>query len=310
MSITPQRIRFGFLAAGLILLVGAPLQSQEKEKAEKAEKGEKQPAIIELLVPEAYRGTEVKFEGEVTKQKGEKRTFKSPPLEPGKTYVYKIEVTIEPNNYTKIIRVRDVQVKAGETVKLDLRNKDDKIPDDVRIRWVPTPDDIVEQMAKIAKIGKDDIVYDLGCGDGIMLCIAVKKFGAKKGVGIDIDKEKVKMANDKKKEFGVEDKVEIREGNILKLDKKDIGDCSVMMLYLGDEMLSRLRPMLLENLKPGTRIVSHRFVMGDEWKPDQTITVTGTDGDEYTLHLWTVPEPKKDGKKEEKKDELKKEEKK
>ena len=126
--------------------------------------------------------------------------------------------------------------------------------------------------------------------------------GAKKGVGIDIDPERVTEAKQSAKDREIEDKIEIREGNILKLEKKDISDCTVMMLYLSDDMNLLLRPTLLEHLKPGTRIVSHRFIMGD-WKTEKTLTVMGADGDEYVIHLWIVPEEKKikkDIKKEEK----------
>jgi uncharacterized protein (TIGR03000 family) len=273
------------LSLGLFLFAcGLVSQAQEPKAAEA-----KKPATIKVLVPEPnYKSTELKIEDLVTKQKGETRTFTTPPLEGGKTYVYKIEITVEPNNYTKIIRKREVSFKAGEEVSLDLRNKDEKFPDDVRIRWVPTPKDIVIKMGELAKIGKDEIVYDLGCGDGIMIITAVKEMGAKKGIGIDIDAKKVVEAKDNAKQAGISDKIEIREGNILTLEAKDIGDANVVMLYLGDEMLARLKPMLQKALKPGTRIVSHRFVMGDDWKPEKTVKVQGEDGDEYELHLWTI----------------------
>ena len=256
---------------------------------------EKKPATIKVLLQDnLYKEAEVRFEGVVTKQTGSTRSFVTPAIEPGKTYTYKIEAVIEPNNYTKIIRTREVTFKAGETIEVDLRKKDDKIADDVRIRWVPTPKDIVKEMGKLAKIGKEDVVCDLGCGDGIMIITAVKEMGAKKGLGIEIDPKKVKEAKDNAEASGIKDKIEIREGNILQLDAKDIGDVNVMMLYLGDEMNIRLRPMLWKALKPGTRIVSHRFIIGD-WKSDKTVTVKGEDGDEYTLHVWTVTGKEKDG---------------
>ena len=290
----------GPLAAliGIALLGGSALA---QEKADP--KGEKKPATIKIVLPDSlYKPAEVRIENVLTKQTGSERSFVTPPLEGGKTYTYKIEATIEPNNYTKIIRVREVTFKAGEELTLDLRKKDDKIADDVRIRWVPTPDDIAEEMGKLAKIGKDDIVYDCGCGDGILLITAVKKLGAKKAVGIDIDPKKVTDAVAAVKAAGLEDKIAIREGNALKQDAKSIGEATVIMTYMGDELNIRFRPILWENLKPGARIVSHRFLFGD-WKPDKSVKVKGADGDEYDLHVWTVTGKEKDGKYDKKKEE-------
>jgi len=266
------------------------------------EKTDKKPTTIKIQLPEnLYKPAEVKIEGVLTKQTNAERIFVTPPLEVGKNYSYKVEAVIEPNNYTKIIRTREVSFKAGEEITVDLRKKDDKIADDVRIRWVPTPKDIVKKMGELAKIGKEDTVCDLGCGDGIMIVTAVKELGAKKGIGIDVDPKRVSEAKENAKTAGIADKIEIREGNILKLDSKDIGEVNVMMLYLGDEMNIRLRPMLWSALKPGTRIVSHRFMMGD-WKPEKTITVKGEDNDEYTLNVWTITGKEKDGKFEKKTD--------
>lgn len=260
------------------------------------EKADKKPATIKILLPDnLYKPAEVRIENVLTKQTGNERSFITPPLDGGKTYTYKIEATIEPNNYTKIIRTREVTFKAGEELTLDLRKKDDKSPDDIRIRYVPTPDDIAEEMCKLAKIGKDDIVHDVGCGNGILLITAVKKFEAKKAVGRDIDPVRVMEAKKAVEDAGLQGKIEILQGNALLLDKKDIGDATVLMTYMGDDFNIRIRPIFWNNFKPGTRIVSHRFIFGD-WKPDKTITVKGADGDEYTLHLWTITGKEKDGK--------------
>lgn len=280
--------------ATLTLLLGLAGFGASQDKVDL--KTDKKPATIKILLPESlYKPAEVRIEGVPTKQSGAERSFVTPALEPGKTYTYKIEATIEPNNYTKIIRVREVTFKSGEELTIDLRKKDDKIADDVRIRWVPTPDDIAEEMCKLAKIGKDDVVYDCGAGDAILIRTAVKKFMAKKGVGIDIDPKKVEDAKKAVDADGLKDKIEIREGNALKLDKKDIGDATVIMSYMGNDLNIRLRPILWNNLKPGTRIVSHRFIFGD-WKPDKTVIVKGQDGDEYTLHVWTVTGKENEGK--------------
>lgn len=250
---------------------------------------EKKPATIKILLPDQnYKEPEVRVEGVVTKSTGSVRTFTTPALEPGKTYTYKIEALIEPNNYTKITRPREITFKAGETITVDMRVKDDKL-DKIVVRWVPTPDDIVDKMAAMAKIGKDDVVWDPGCGDAVMLIRPIKKLGAKKGIGIDIDPKMVEKAKAKAKEEGVEDKVTIRQGDILnEKDMADISEATVVLLYIGDDLGARISPLLLKVCKPGTRIVSHRFLLGD-WKPDKTDTVKGEDGDEYTLHYWVVP---------------------
>src|SRR5207302_1745278 len=114
----------------------------------------------------------------------------------------------EPNNYTKITRKQKVKVGDDTTIAVDLSKSDPKNPDDIVVRFVPTPDDVVDEMCRVSKIGKDDIVYDLGCGDGRMVITAVKKFGAKKGVGIDLDPKLVKECKANAKKAGVEDKVE------------------------------------------------------------------------------------------------------
>jgi cyclopropane fatty-acyl-phospholipid synthase-like methyltransferase len=139
-------------------------------------------------------------------------------------------------------------------------------------------------MLKLGKVGKDDVVYDLGCGDGRIVVTAVKKFGAKKGVGIDLDPERIKESNANAKEAVVTDKVEFRLGDVMKI--KDLENATVVTLYLGDELNEQLRPILQKRLKPGTRIVSHRFLMGD-WKPEKTETVMDR-GSTIRVHLWTI----------------------
>ncbi len=249
---------------------------------------EKKSATIKILLPDQqYKESAVTVEGVPTKSIGAVRTFITPALEPGKTYTYKIEATIEPNNYTKITRPREITFKAGEEVSVDLRVKDDKL-DKIVVRWVPTPDDIVDKMAEMAKIGKDDIVFDPGCGDAVMLIRPVKMLNAKKGIGIDIDPKMVKAAQEKAKAEGVANKIEIIEGNVLnEKDMAGLSEATVVLVYMGDDLGARMSPLLQKMLKPGARVVSHRFTLGD-WKPDKTETVKGADGDEYTLHYWEV----------------------
>jgi uncharacterized protein (TIGR03000 family) len=255
-------------------------------------------ATVTVLLPGGYeyQPTEVRVDGVLVAGKGAKRTFSTKPIEKDKEQTYKFEALIQPNNYTKITRTRSVTVKAGDKRTVDMTKLDLKQPDKVVIRWVPTPRDVARKMCEMAKIGKDDIVYDLGCGDGIMIITAVKDAKAKKGIGIDIDPDRVKEAKEAAKEAGIADRIEIRKGDVL--DVPSITEASVVMLYMGDEMNMRLRPMLWKSLKPGSRIVSHRFTMGD-WKPDRSITMTGEDGDEYDLHVWTITG--KEGKKKDRK---------
>jgi uncharacterized protein (TIGR03000 family) len=251
---------------------------------------DKKPAIIKVILPERnYEDPVVKIDGVTMKTTGAERSYTTPPIEPGKTYYYSIEALIQPNNYTKITRTREVEFKAGETVSVDLRIKDDKT-DKIVVRWVPTPNDIVDKMAEMAKTGKDDVIYDPGCGDAVMLIRPIAKFGAKKGIGIDIDPKMVGVAKEKVKEAGLSDKIVIRQGDILnEKDMPDLADSTVVLLYIGDDLGARISPLLQKVLKPGTRIVSHRFLLGD-WKPDRSDVVTGMDGDEYRLHLWVVKE--------------------
>jgi SAM-dependent methyltransferase len=152
--------------------------------------------------------------------------------------------------------------------------------------YVPTSHEAVAEMLRITDVGKDDIVYDLGCGDGRIVVAAVKEYGAKKAVGIDIDPQRIQESNENAQEAGVTDRVTFLEQDLF---QTDFGEATVVTLYLLDRLNVRLRPQLFQQLRPGTRIVSHDFTMG-EWKDDQTVEV---DGDEAsaTLHYWVLPAP-------------------
>lgn len=172
------------------------------------------------------------------------------------------------------------------------------------VPYVPTPNKVVEEMLKLAGVKEGDVVYDLGCGDGRIVITAVKKNKAKKGVGIELAPERVKLSKENTEKAGVADKVEIREGDVLKLT--DVSEATVVTLYLLPDVNLKLKPILLKSLKPGSRIVSHDFDLGDDLKPDKEITVKDEEGREHGLYLWTIPDPKKPEVK--KKDEPKKEE--
>src|SRR5919109_1152283 len=127
------------------------------------------------------------------------------------------------------------------------------------VPYVPTPERVVDKMLELAKVGPQDVVYDLGSGDGRIVIAAARKHGAR-GVGIDIDPQRIKEGRDNARRAGVADRVEFREGDLF---KADIGDATVVTLYLMSSVNLRLRPKLLNELKPGTRVVSHAFGMGD-----------------------------------------------
>jgi SAM-dependent methyltransferase len=147
------------------------------------------------------------------------------------------------------------------------------------VPYVPTPPEVVEAMLKLGGVKKTDVVYDLGCGDGRIVVMAAQKFGAR-AVGVDINPERIKEAQANAKEAGVTGRVEFRQGSFF---DADIKDATVVTLYLLSSINLKLRPKLLKDLKPGTRIVSHSFDMGD-WKPDKEIEVSGR-----RIYLWHVP---------------------
>lgn len=154
------------------------------------------------------------------------------------------------------------------------------------VPYVPTPQDVVDAMLNLAKVTKNDVIYDLGSGDGRIVITAAKKYGAT-GVGVDINPERIKEANVNARNAKVTDKVKFVEGDLFEMD---FSKATVVTLYLLPAINLKLRPQLLEQLKPGTRIVSHAFDMGD-WEPEQTITVNGS-----TIYFWTVPKKKATGK--------------
>ena len=130
--------------------------------------------------------------------------------------------------------------------------------------FVPTPEEVVMEMLNTARITQNDIVYDLGCGDGRTVITAAKVFGAR-GVGVDIDPVRIRESDENARKIGVADRVKFIEGDLF---KTDISEATVVFLYLLTELNIQLRPKLFKDLKPGTRIVSHEFDMGD-WKPDK-----------------------------------------
>jgi ribosomal protein L11 methylase PrmA len=146
--------------------------------------------------------------------------------------------------------------------------------------FVPTGPQVVEAMLKLAKVGPNDVVYDLGSGDGRIPIAAVQDFNAKSAVGIDIDPQRIKEAN--------ANLAKSKAGNRVRFLNQDlfttpIGEASVVTLYLLQSLNEKLMPKLQKELKPGSRVVSQTFSMGPTWTPDQTIQVDGRN-----VYLWII----------------------
>ena len=148
------------------------------------------------------------------------------------------------------------------------------------VPYVPTKQSVVEEMLQLAGVNDNDLVYDLGCGDGRIVITAAQKFGAR-GVGVDIDPERIKEANENAKKAGVTDRVKFILGDLF---DADIRPATVVTLYLLPEINLKLKPKLLRDLRPGTRVVSHDFTMGRDWRPQKTVRL-GRD----TIYFWTIP---------------------
>jgi SAM-dependent methyltransferase len=153
------------------------------------------------------------------------------------------------------------------------------------VPYVPTPPLVVDAMLDTAGVHEGDVLYDLGCGDGRIVIAAAKRFGVR-GVGIDIDPARIEEANANAKAAGVTKLVEFREQNLFDVD---LSEATVVTLYLLPEVNRKLRPKLLRELHPGTRVVSHAFDM-DDWMPDQELEVAGS-----TLYLWRIDAEDKAG---------------
>jgi SAM-dependent methyltransferase len=152
------------------------------------------------------------------------------------------------------------------------------------VPFVPTPTEVVDEMLRLAGVKSGDVLYDLGCGDGRIVIAAAKRFGVR-AVGIDIDPVRIRESNDNAAQAGLTGKVRFIQEDLFKADFKD---ATVVTMYLLTSVNLRLRPKLLAELKPGTRLVSHSFEMGD-WQPDKTSVVATSFGDERDVHFWVVP---------------------
>ena len=151
-----------------------------------------------------------------------------------------------------------------------------------------TPPSVVPALIELARIGRDDVIYEPGCGDARVL-IAAMHAGARKGLGVDIDPDLAEVAFAAVKAAGLQDTVEIRWGNALGVN---MSESTVVFLFMGEAFNLVMRPVLWKELPLGARVVSNDFAMGD-WKADRTVRVD-TPGRTYTLYLWTITQDVKD----------------
>jgi uncharacterized protein (TIGR03000 family) len=281
-----------------------------------------QPAYLRVRLP---AGAELLVDGTRTKQTSAERIFQTPPLEPGKRFVYKLKATWKADGQ-EVVREQVARVEAGRETFIDLSppsaekegnapetkkeevppepapKKEETTPDktpkkearepskprrEPDIFFLPTPQKVVDRMLELAKVTKNDLVYDLGCGDGRIVVTAAEKYGAK-AVGYDIDPERVKDSLENVKKHHVEKLVTIKEADIFELD---LTPASVVTLYLLPELNVKLMPQLAK-LKPGSRIISHDFAM-DGAKPVKVehLKVPNDRGEEseHTVYMWIVP---------------------
>jgi SAM-dependent methyltransferase len=168
---------------------------------------------------------------------------------------------------------------ASETEPSIVSGSDTADTADTDVPYVPTPPEVVTRMLEMADVSEDDVVYDLGSGDGRIVIAAAKQFGAR-GVGIEIDPARIEEARQNAEDAGVADQVEFRQQDLF---EADISEATAVTLYLLPTVNLKLRPILFEQLAPGTPVVSHDFDM-DDWEPEKTVDVGSS-----RIYRWTIP---------------------
>lgn len=234
---------------------------------------------ISVTVPQ--EDAELTLNGDQRTGAGLVRVLSIVPRSPTAAEAYDLTVTWRPNNYTVLTRRARVTVRAGESAVVDLSRSTPS--DTAQIRYVATPMHVVAEMIALAGVQPHDVVFEPGCGDA-RLTIAAVLAGARRGVGIDLDAERVSESRSKVEAAGLSGRIEIRQGNALAIP--DLTDASLVFLYMGDEFNRLIRPVLRKQLRVGARVVSHRFTMGD-WLPDKTVSLPD-EGGNVELHLWTI----------------------
>jgi uncharacterized protein (TIGR03000 family) len=297
--------------AGLAAAVLAPPLVAQQDAGPAAE------AYLTVKVPP---GARLQIGDRLTQQTGELRRFVSPPLpvKAGRKYTYTVKLSYKGPDGKEVNDERSVEVSPGKTVEIDMRKPAtaEKAKGDVKppiggkpkdagktsantsappipadeekprrkpdVIFVPTPPEVVDEMLKVGNVKKEDLLYDLGCGDGIIVVTAAKKVGCK-AVGYDIDPVRVKEAKERAKKAGVDDLVTIEEKDIFTLD---LSKASVISLYLLRELNEKLVPQL-SKLKEGSRVVTHDFdIPGYKAEKETTVTVNGR---EHRVFLYTIP---------------------
>ena len=191
-------------------------------------------------------------------------------------------------NSGRLVVLLAVLAAFGFPLSQPLRAQSDVTPEyelshDV-VPFVPTPTKVAERMLELAKVTPNDVVYDLGSGDGRIVILAAQKFGAH-AVGVELDAKRYQESSARIKELGLESKAKILHGDMF---KADIHSATVVTLYLLTSVNAEIRPMLEKQLRPGTRVVSHDFQMNG-WKAEKTEQITAENGSEHTVYLYTRP---------------------
>ena len=192
---------------------------------------------MSVTVPHA--DAELVVEGRTVLGSGLVREAETPLLQPGIYLHVSVAAKWQPNSYTWMTRTKTVAFRAGERIVIDLTVEDPA--DRVRVVYVPTPEEVVAEMIKLAGVGPADVVFEPGCGDA-RITIAAVKAGARKGVGIDIDPDRVAESRKLVKDAGLDDRIEIRHGDAL--DIRDLSEATVVFLYMGDHFNLLIRPHL------------------------------------------------------------------
>ena len=283
----------GWAVAAWLALAGGPAHPAIRVQAAPAPVHEQ---ATQAARPEAARSahltvnvpqddTVLSLEGRVIVGMGTAREVETPPLGPQERRSLTLTASWNPNTYTTMTRTKSVSLRAGERVAVDLTREDPG--DRVRVIYVPTPADVANEMVTLAGVTAADVVFEPGCGDA-RITIAAIRAGAKRAICVDLDPERAQESRANVQQAGLADRIDVREGDAL--DVKDLSEVTVVFLYMGDHFNLLIRPVLWRALKPGARVVSHRFMMGD-WQPDKTVTVQSVDGGgTYDLHLWTITE--------------------
>jgi uncharacterized protein (TIGR03000 family) len=243
-------------------------------------------------------------DGKESKQTGEVRRFYSPLLPPGQGFRYELEATWTGSDGKAVTRVRVARVRAGKETEIDLRLPENGTPEKTPVGksppdrsppdrpggdrapdviFVATPQEVVDKMLDLAAVKKDDVVYDLGCGDGRIVVTAAKKYGCK-AFGFDLDPRRIEESRDNVKKNDLGDLVTIEKKDLFTVD---LSKASVVTLYLLPGLNKKLVPQL-EKMKDGSRIVSHNYDI-EGYKPKDWVNVTDDKGGKHMVFLYVTP---------------------